>query len=121
MGRVFSGLRPRLLLLVLLAIVSAFRLVFYSAAAQRRMAVLNTRQEALKLARAAAREHKEAITRARQLPQGVASLNFGYPLHAPGQGPEDYQLHVSYALYVNQCPGCNIFPLGSLEGAWLAS
>ncbi len=64
---VFSSLRTRLLLLVLLAATPALGLTLYTAAEQRRLSALEIHQRALQLVRLAASDQKEMVSQARQL------------------------------------------------------
>ena len=74
MLRSVLGIRVRLLLLVLLAIIPAFGLIVYSGFEQRRLAARQAQEEALRLVRLAAQEQEAAIGGARQLLQVLASL-----------------------------------------------
>lgn len=61
------GLRARLLLLVLAAIIPSFALIVYAAIAERDQATENVNDNALNLVRLAAREQNRIITSTRQL------------------------------------------------------
>ncbi|MHB8535458.1 MAG: EAL domain-containing protein [Sulfuricaulis sp.] len=67
MGHFSTGLRTRLLLLVLLAVIPAFGLIGYMAIAQRQQAVLDAEENALHLVRMASREQSQLIASTRQL------------------------------------------------------
>ncbi len=68
-----AGLRLRLLLLVLLAVIPALGLVAYTAAENRRTLAGDVRQNALRVALLAASEHRATVEGARQLLTGVAN------------------------------------------------
>jgi diguanylate cyclase (GGDEF)-like protein len=70
-----SSLRYRLLLLVLLAALPAFALVFFTADEQERQAVQRAEDEALRVARAAATDQARLIAGARSLLTGLAQLS----------------------------------------------
>ena len=78
MGFSFSGLRLRLLLLVLLAVVAALGPVMFTFVEQRRLAVEDARDDARRLARVAAAEHAQLIDGARQLLVGLAHVDRVY-------------------------------------------
>ncbi len=74
MQRLFSDLRARLLLLVLLAILPALGLLLFLGLAQRRQAQEQVKVEALQLARLAAADHERTIDVARALLATLAEL-----------------------------------------------
>ena len=68
MGHVsYSSLRIRLLFLVVLAVIPAFALTFYTDQGERQFAAESARAEALRLARLAAVEQEQVLEGARQL------------------------------------------------------
>jgi hypothetical protein len=71
---VFSFLRVRLLLMVLMGMVPIVVLVLYSTFKQRRTAVDETQQEALRVARIVARTQQQNIEATRQLLVILAQL-----------------------------------------------
>lgn len=70
----FSGIRFRLLLLVVLAVLPAFALTVYTASEQREQANSIARREALGLVRMASGEQEELISGARQLLELMVQL-----------------------------------------------
>jgi PAS domain S-box-containing protein len=70
----FAGLRARLLLLVLLAIIPAMGLILYTNVELRRTVVADVREDALRLARLAANDQEDSIRDARQLLFALAQL-----------------------------------------------
>lgn len=72
--RVFSTLRARLLLLVLLAVLPALAVIIDTGIEQRRHAVRDARQDALRLARLVARDHAQLIREGRQLLTALAEI-----------------------------------------------
>lgn len=62
-----SGLRVRLLLLVLLAVIPAFALILYSGREERRHRATEVEEEALRLARLVSVEHKHLVDGSREL------------------------------------------------------
>ncbi len=69
-----SGLRVRLLLLVLLAVIPAFGLILYSAWEQRQMATVEVQENALRLVRIVSSDHERLVEAARQLLVALAQL-----------------------------------------------
>lgn len=69
-----AGLRPRLVLLVVLALVPALALVLYTASEQRRQAQEDVREETLRLARVVAADQGRLIEGGRQLLIALAEL-----------------------------------------------
>lgn len=69
-----TGLRTRLLLLVLAAVIPAFGLIGYSAIAQREQAALDAEKEATNLVRMAAREQSRLIASTHQLLLNLSRL-----------------------------------------------
>ncbi|MBI3029234.1 MAG: PAS domain S-box protein [Candidatus Rokubacteria bacterium] len=69
-----SGLRVRLLLLVLLAILPASGLILYTVWEQRRQATMEAQEKALQLATVVSTDHERWIEAARQLLTGLARL-----------------------------------------------
>src|SRR4030095_6981159 len=69
-----ASLRFRVLLLVLLAVVPAFGLTFFTDLQERKMASTNAQEEALRLARLAAAEQEQLIVGVRQLLVTLARL-----------------------------------------------
>jgi hypothetical protein len=70
----FGHLRPRLLLLVLLAVLPALVLIVYTSVEHRREATERAQAEALRLARLAAADQERAIDNTRQLLAVLAQL-----------------------------------------------
>ena len=62
-----TGLRARLMLLVLLAVIPAFGLMGYTAISQRQQAAVNAGRDAMNLARLAAQEQSQLIAATHQL------------------------------------------------------
>jgi len=67
MLRIFSSLRFRLLLIVLLALLPAFGLALYNFAQQRQVVVSQAQEDALNLAKNLANHQKELVEGARQM------------------------------------------------------
>ncbi len=74
MRRSSIGLRARLLLLVLAAVIPVFGLIGYTAVAQRQQAALDAEKQAMNLVRLAAREQDQLIASTRQLLMSLAQL-----------------------------------------------
>ncbi|MFL6648423.1 MAG: hypothetical protein ACJ8KO_10730, partial [Sulfurifustaceae bacterium] len=74
MKRYFSGLRARLLLLVLFAIVPAFAASTYSAILERQEAASDAAREATNLVQLAAREQRRLLASTRQLLVSLSKL-----------------------------------------------
>lgn len=74
MGHSSTGLRARLLLLVLAAVIPAFWLIGYTAIAQREQATQSATTEAMNLVRLAAREKNQLIASTRQALMSLAQL-----------------------------------------------
>ncbi|MBU1692157.1 MAG: diguanylate cyclase, partial [Gammaproteobacteria bacterium] len=74
MFRLFLGLRGRLMLLILAAVLPAFLLVLYSTFEQRREAAESAQREALKMARTVAAGHRATSSSVRQLLKGLSTL-----------------------------------------------
>ena len=74
MTRSAVGLRARLLMLVLAAVLPAFGLIGYTAIVQHQQAALNAEKDAMNLARLAAREQRQLIASTRQLLLSLAQL-----------------------------------------------
>lgn len=70
-----AGLRTRLILLVLLAVLPSMGLVIYNAIEQRRLGVATAKENALRMVRMAAEHQGEMIEEARQLLVTLAQLN----------------------------------------------
>lgn len=70
----FTTLRARLILLVLIAVLPAFGLMFFTAADQRNSAAREAQQNALRLARSAAATQNGSIEGARQLLAALAQV-----------------------------------------------
>lgn len=68
------GLRCRLMLLILAAVLPAFLLVLYSTFEQRREAAGFTQREALKMAQTVAEGHRTTSSSARQMLKGLSTL-----------------------------------------------
>lgn len=81
MRRSSIGLRARLLLLVLAAVIPAFGLIGYTAIGQRQQAALDAEKHAMNLVRLAAREQSQLIASTRQLLMSLAQLP---AVRAPG-------------------------------------
>ncbi|MDY6980375.1 MAG: EAL domain-containing protein [Pseudomonadota bacterium] len=79
------GLRGRLLLLVLLAVIPAFALIGYTAHLQRQQVAADVEEQALAVVRAAAREQRQLISMTRQLLMSMAQL--------PAVDPASDRLH----------------------------
>ena len=67
MRRSSTGLRMRLMLLVLFAVIPAFGLMGYTAISQRQQAAVNAERDAMNLARLAAQEQSQLIAATHQL------------------------------------------------------
>ncbi|MFH1493713.1 MAG: EAL domain-containing protein [Pseudomonadota bacterium] len=74
MLRLFIGLRSRLMLLILAAVLPAFLLVLYSTFEQRRTAAEYAETDALKTAQSVAEAHRSTASSVRQLLQGLSTL-----------------------------------------------
>lgn len=74
MTQYFSGLRARLLLLVLIALVPPFALDAYTAIYERRQAALTAERDAKNLVQLAAREHQRLLQSTRQYLVSVSKL-----------------------------------------------
>ena len=61
MPRFVSGLRTRLILLVLLAIIPAFGLILYTASEDRHRATMKVGEDARRLVQLAAADHEQPI------------------------------------------------------------
>lgn len=72
--RLFSSLRARLLLLVLMAVIPALGLIAYTTAEQQSQAIRESQEEALRLVRVAANTQQEFIDSSRQLLLSLAQL-----------------------------------------------
>lgn len=70
----FFGLRCRLMLLILAAVLPAFLLVLYSTFEQRREAAEYAQKDALKMAQTVAEGHRAASSFVRQMLMGLSSL-----------------------------------------------
>jgi len=70
----FIGLRWRLMLLILAAVLPAFLLVFYSTFEQRREASESAQREALKIAQTVAEGHRVTSSSVRQMLTGLSTL-----------------------------------------------
>ncbi|MDR9436736.1 MAG: EAL domain-containing protein [Thiohalophilus sp.] len=79
------GLRGRLLLLVLLAVIPAFALIGYTAHLQRQQVAADVEEQALGVVRSAAREQRQLISMTRQLLMSMAQL--------PAVDPASDRLH----------------------------
>ena len=71
---IFATLRSRLIVLVMLILLAALALVLHTAFQQRRLALSNTAENMLRLARLATSEHEQLIEGARQLLIGLSHL-----------------------------------------------
>ena len=69
-----TGLRARLLLIVLFAVLPAFALNAYTAVSQRQQALVRTEQDAMNMVQLAIREQNRLIASTEQLLAGVAKL-----------------------------------------------
>src|SRR5258708_17645096 len=67
MKRRLASLRARLLILVLVAVITAFALTLYTGLERRRAAAAEAHEEALRIARIAATEQNDVFQGARQL------------------------------------------------------
>lgn len=74
MFRLFLGLRWRLMLLILAAVLPAFLLVLYSTFEQRREAAESAQREALKMAQTVAEGHRATSSSVRQMLKGLSTL-----------------------------------------------
>lgn len=118
MGQSSIGLRARLLLLVLAAVLPAFGLIGYMAVAQRQAATLHAETAAMNLVRLTAREQSQWIASTRQLLLSLARLP---AVKAPGDSSCNRllaELIRSYPYYTNfgaATPDgrvyCSAFPL----------
>jgi signal transduction histidine kinase/DNA-binding NarL/FixJ family response regulator/HPt (histidine-containing phosphotransfer) domain-containing protein/HAMP domain-containing protein len=72
-ARSFGGIRGRLFLLIVLAVLPAIALLAVGGFEQRRLASEQTQAEALRLVRVAAAEHRQLVEQARLLLTGLAS------------------------------------------------
>jgi len=86
MRRASIGLRTRLLLLVLAAVIPAFGLIGYTAIAQRQEAAQNAEKDAMNLVRLAARGQDQLVASTHQLLMSLAQLP---AVRAPGTGSCD--------------------------------
>ena len=73
-NRLLRGLRFRLILLVLVAIIPALLLIIYNSAEQQRLSAMQARESALKLARSSASSHEQLLEGARQLLLALSQL-----------------------------------------------
>ncbi|TDY00010.1 bifunctional diguanylate cyclase/phosphodiesterase [Thiohalophilus thiocyanatoxydans] len=80
------GLRGRLLLLVLLAVIPAFVLIGYTAYQQRQQVAAEVDEQVLSIVRSAAREQRQLISTTRQLLMSMAQL--------PAVVPNSSRVHV---------------------------
>lgn len=98
---VFSQLRTRLLLLILLVLLPALLLIVYTAMEQGRQAINTAQQEALRLAQVAASDQEQLVEGARQLLLALAQL----PVMSGGKSEECdrlfVRLHEQYQNYTN--------------------
>ncbi|GAO37392.1 hypothetical protein SCT_2813 [Sulfuricella sp. T08] len=74
MFRLILGLRWRLMLLILVAVLPAFLLVLYSTFEQRREVAESAQKEALKMAQTVAEGHRATSSSVRQLLKGLSTL-----------------------------------------------
>jgi PAS domain S-box-containing protein len=74
MPRFVSGLRTRLILLVLLAIIPAFGLILYTASEDRHRATMKVGEDARRLVQLAAADHEQPIAITRSLLVALAQL-----------------------------------------------
>jgi signal transduction histidine kinase len=74
LDRLFHGLRFQLVVLVLLAILPALMLIVYTTSEQQRLAAMQAREDALKLARATANNQEQILEGARQLLAALSQL-----------------------------------------------
>ncbi|MBI2363565.1 MAG: hypothetical protein HYV01_00955, partial [Deltaproteobacteria bacterium] len=97
----FSSLRVRMILLVLLAVIPALGLIFYTAQEQRRSASIEAQQNALRLARLVSANQQGLIEGGRQLLTALAQV----PVIQDGQpaacGAFLENLLRAYPLYAN--------------------
>jgi diguanylate cyclase (GGDEF)-like protein len=105
MTRIFrSSLRSRLLLLVLLALLPSFVLILVTAWEQRQLAAMDTQENALRVARAAASNQERLIEGARSLLIGIAQVPAA-PAVPPGKergcGTLLPDLRRRFPIYVN--------------------
>jgi HAMP domain-containing protein len=70
----FSSLRARLILLVVIAVMPVLGLTFYTAVEQRQLATVGVQETALRLARLTSTQQGQMILGARQLLTGLAQL-----------------------------------------------
>jgi PAS domain S-box-containing protein len=78
LGSFFSSLRSRIMVLVLVAVVPAFVLVFLAGIEHRRLAAERAREEAMRVARLAASQEEQLLDNVRQLFAVLARLR---PVH----------------------------------------
>lgn len=83
MRRSTTGLRMRLMLLVLFAVIPAFGLMGYTAISQRQQAAVEAERDAMNLARLAAQEHNQLIAATHQLLLMLSQLP---AVRQPGNG-----------------------------------
>src|SRR5688572_30117795 len=74
MKQYFSGLRARLLMLVLFAVIPAFAVNVYTVVRERQQAASNAAREARNLAQLAAREHRRLLASTRQYLVSLSKL-----------------------------------------------
>src|SRR6185436_19896211 len=74
MERSSLGLRARLLLLVLVAVIPAFASIAYNAMQEREQAEIGAERDALNLSRLAAREQLQLVMATRQLLVGLSQM-----------------------------------------------
>lgn len=101
MSQSFAGLRARVLLLVLVAVVPSFLVIGYTAFNERRQAFADARIDARNLVQLATREQRHLIPASRQLLAGLARLPGVQKLAAGPCNAELAELHASLVHYVN--------------------
>src|SRR5688572_20394845 len=112
--QLISGLRARLLLLVLMAVIPALGLMLYTAAAQRRLAVEQIRDEVVRLSRLASATYGRLVEGARQLLVGLSH----YPEVVARDGA---RCHLLFAKLLRHYPEYANFGLIGLDGFTVAS
>ncbi len=98
---VFSDLRLRLALLVLLAVTPALALIFYAAEEQRRSSSLEAQQSAQRLARLVSANQEVLIAGTRQLLTAVAEVPVVRATDATACSTFLQQVHGKYPYYTN--------------------
>lgn len=97
-----TGLRPRLMLLVVLALFPAFGLIAWNTVSEREHAAQRAERDALNTARAAGREQRRLISEINQLLIGLAKLpEVRSPRTAAACNKTLAEVQKSYPFYTN--------------------